>query len=161
MLTGQKQPGVGQGGSLQNWPPLSLVRILWKSKVPLLLTWAVLSGIVLTVVKVWPATYRAETLILVDQQKIPEKFVSATVNTELQDRLATISQEILSSTRLQKIIDTYKLYEQERKQRSQEEIVELMRADIKVTAEKGWIQNRPGAFRVAYEGLDPNVVAQV
>lgn len=161
MLTGPKQIPVGKGRSAPSWPPLSLVRILWNAKGRLLLTWAVLSGGVLAVVARWPATYKAETLILVDQQKIPEKFVSATVNTELQDRLATISQEILSSTRLQKIIDTYKLYEHERKDSSQEEIVDLMRADIKVTAEKGWVQNRPGAFRVSYQGRDPNVVAQV
>jgi uncharacterized protein involved in exopolysaccharide biosynthesis len=108
-----------------------------------------------------PATYRAETLILVDQQKIPEKFVSATVNAELQDRLATISQQILSNTRLQKIIDKSKLYEKERRTNVQEEVLEMMRHDIKVTAEKGWIQDRPGAFRVSYEGSNPNTVADV
>src|SRR6185295_5855038 len=87
--------------------------------------------------------------------------VSATVNTELQDRLATISQQILSGSRLQKIIDANKLYQQERKVHVQEEIIEMMRADIQVTPKKGWIQNRPGAFQVSYEGRDPNVVAQV
>ena len=147
--------------SSKGWPPRSLVRILWKRKVQVFLTWVILSAAVIAVVMLWPATYRAETLILVDQQKIPEKFVSATVNTELQDRLATISQQILSSTRLQKIIDTFKLYEKERKNHVQEEIIDLMRGDIKVTPEKGWIQNRPGAFRVSYEGHDPNIVAQV
>jgi succinoglycan biosynthesis transport protein ExoP len=165
MLTGRKRPiddfEDQPDGSSQGWPPRSLVRILWKRKVHVLLTWVILSAVVGAVVMLLPATYRAETLILVDQQKIPEKFVSATVNTELQDRLATISQQILSSTRLQKIIDNFKLYETERKNRVQEEIIDLMRGDIKVTPEKGWIQNRPGAFRVAYEGHDPNTVAQV
>ena len=167
MLTDRKHSRAGDdfgdehGGSAQGWPPLSLVRLLWKRKVHVLITAAALSAAVVTLVMLLPATYRAETVILVDQQKIPEKFVSATVNTELQDRLATISQEILSSTRLQKIIDTFKLYEKERKSRFQEEIIELMRGDIKVTAEKGWIQNRPGAFRVTYEGHDPSTVAAV
>ena len=87
--------------------------------------------------------------------------MSATVSAELQDRLATISQQILSSTRLQKIIDNFKLYEKERQNHVQEEIIDKMRADIKVVAEKGWIQNRPGAFRVSYAGRNPNIVAQV
>jgi len=167
MLTGRKQSRPlddfedQPDGFSQGWPARSLVRILWKRKVHVLLTWVILSAAVVAVVMLLPATYRAETLILVDQQKIPEKFVSATVNTELQDRLATISQQILSSTRLQEIIDNFKLYENERKTHVQEEIIDLMRGDIKVIPEKGWIQNRPGAFRVSYEGRNPNVVAQV
>ena len=141
--------------------PLSLVRMLWKRKLQIIALAVGLSVAAVAVVMFWPATYRAETLILVDQQKIPEKFVSATVNAELQDRLATLSQEILSQTRLQKIIETFNLYEKERKNRTQEEILEMMAGDISVTAEKGWIQNRPGAFRVAYQGGNPATVAAV
>ena len=141
--------------------PLSLIRMLWKRKLHILAAAVGLSAATVAVVMLWPATYRAETLILVDQQKIPEKFVSATVNAELQDRLATLSQEILSQTRLQKIIQTLNLYEKERKTRTQEEILEMMAGDISVTAEKGWIQNRPGAFRVAYQGRNPATVAAV
>ena len=165
MLPSRKQPYADfdeePGSPSHSWPPLSLARILWKRKLHVLITAAALSAGVITVVLVWPATYRAETLILVDSQKIPEKFVSATVSAELQDRLATISQRILSSTKLQNIIETFRLYEKERKRLVQEEIVEMMRNDIKVTAEKGWVQNRPGAFRVSYEGRNPNTVAEV
>src|SRR5258707_1350295 len=119
MLTGEKHSRTSdefedeEQSSSMGWPILSFVRIAWKRKIPVLLMWAVLSAAVLTVVLLWPATYRAETLILVDSQKIPEKFVSATVSMELQDRLATLSQTILSGTRLQKIIETFHLYEKE------------------------------------------------
>src|SRR5262249_2191324 len=119
MLTGRKQSRASDdfddehGSPSQGWPSLSLIRILWNRKLHVLLASAGLSAGVVGVVILLPATYRGETLILVDQQKIPEKFVSATVNAELQDRLATISQQILSSTRLQKIIDKFKLYEKE------------------------------------------------
>ena len=106
-------------------------------------------------------TYSAETLILVDSQKIPEKYVASTVVSDVQDRLATISQEILSSTRLKKIIEDYKLYSDKRDKKSVEEIVDLMRSDVSVRVEKGWSNNRPGAFRISYEGSDPSVVAAV
>src|SRR5262245_61314935 len=96
-------------------PALSIVRMIWKRKLQILFATTALSAAAVTVAWLWPATYRAETLILVDSQKIPEKFVSPTVNAELQDRLATISQRILSNTRLQKIIQSFRLYEKERK----------------------------------------------
>jgi len=81
-------------------PPLSFVRILWKRRVQILISWFVLSVIAVTTVMLWPANYRAEALILVDSQKIPEKFVSATVSADLQDRLATISQRTILASAL-------------------------------------------------------------
>ena len=53
-----------------------------------------------------PRTYKAEALILVDSQEIPEKYVEPTVTTAMQERLATLSQQILSATRLGKIISS-------------------------------------------------------
>jgi protein tyrosine kinase modulator len=135
--------------------------MIWKQKFMLLTVWLVLSAVGVGVVLLIPATYKAETLILVDSQKIPEKFVSATVNADLQDRIATISQQILSSSRLLKIIDTFGLYKEERKSKVQEEILEMMKSDIKIKAETGWVNNRPGAFRVGFQGPDRNVVAEV
>jgi len=141
--------------------PLSVARMLWKRKLLILGVWAVFSAIAVAVVLKLPAIYSAEALILVDSQKIPEKFVSSTVNTDVQDRLATIRQQILSSSRLMKVIEDFDLYKAQRKTHFQEEILEMMRTDIDVQVEKGWTGNRPGAFRVSYKGPDAAVVAQV
>src|SRR5207253_5482810 len=83
--------------------PLSLLRAAWKQKLvgALVAIGVAVMGIIVTYRL--PAVYMADALILVDPQKIPEKFVASTVNTDVQDRLATISQEIQSSTRLKKI----------------------------------------------------------
>ncbi len=135
--------------------------MLWKQKVLLGAMWALLSIGAVLAVYFWPRTYRAEMLILVDAQKIPESYVAGTVRDELQDRLATISQQILSSTRLQTLIDRFDLYREERKRKAPEEIIEMMRSDIQIRLEKGWTQNRPGAFRVFYQGPNPSVVADV
>jgi polysaccharide chain length determinant protein (PEP-CTERM system associated) len=135
--------------------------MLWKAKLIVLFMWllASIAGAVL-VMRMKP-TYRAQTLILVESQKIPAKYVASTVSGEVQDRLATISQEILSTTRLTKIIDDFKLYSDERKKHPLEDVVDLMRHDIDVKLEKGWTNNRPGAFRISYEGPEANVVAAV
>src|SRR4051812_2608763 len=62
-----------------------------------------------------PDIYKSETLILVDPQKVPESYVKATVTGDVRNRLGTLSQQILSATRLQKIIDSLNLYPQEKK----------------------------------------------
>jgi len=141
--------------------PLSIARMLWKRKVSagILATALGLAGCL--VVHKLPAIYASEALILVDSQKIPEKLVASTVSTDLQDRIQTISQQILSSQRLKGIIEDFHLYQEERKGHFEEEILEMMRKDIGIKLESGWTGNRPGAFRVSYQGPNATVVAQV
>ncbi len=141
--------------------PLSLARTLWKSKTLIGLIWIFLCLLSGAAVYMIPPEYRAEAVILVDGQKIPERYVASTANADVQDRLATISQQILATDHLQKIIDAYHLYERERARLPQEEIIETMRKDIKIVLERGWSQERPGAFRISYQGRDPFTVAEV
>ncbi|MGA2591437.1 MAG: Wzz/FepE/Etk N-terminal domain-containing protein, partial [Bryobacteraceae bacterium] len=135
--------------------------MLWKSKLVIGLVWLCLCLLSVAVVYTLPATYKAEAVILVDRQKIPERIVASTVNAEVQDRLATISQQILATSRLQKIIVAFHLYERERAHLPQEDIIEMMRQDTKISLEKGWSQDRTGAFRISYQGRDPATVAEV
>lgn len=147
--------------SKPEFSPLSLLRVLWKHGFMVFAVTILGSAISFAVVHKLPAVYRSEAVILADSQKIPERYVSSTVNTEVQDRLATISQEILSTTRLQKVIDKFGLYRAERKGLVQEEIIERMRKDITIEVAKGWTRERPGAFVVGYRGQDPRLVTAV
>ena len=141
--------------------PLSMIRMFWKRKFLIGVMWALGSVIAVGIVWTRPSIYSSEALILVDSQKIPERYVASTVSTDLQDRIATISQDILSSSQLKKIIDDFDLYKEYRKSLVQEEILDKMKKDITINLEKGWSGNRPGAFRIGYQGTDPAVVAQV
>src|SRR5258708_39638935 len=60
---------------------------------------------------VLPTRYKSSTTILVEQPTMPENYVAPNVNENLQDRLQSISQQILSSSRLTTIIDKLNLYE--------------------------------------------------
>ena len=61
------------------------------------------------------ARYISSTLILVEEPTMPKNYVVPNVNDDLQARLQSISQQILSRTRLLLIIDKHNLYnEQER-----------------------------------------------
>ena len=140
--------------------PLSIIRMLWKRKLAICIIWLV--ALVATAVTVFelPAIYKAQALVLVDSQKIPESYVTSTVSTDVADRLATISQEIMTTTRLLKIVSTYNLYP-EMHGLPQEQIIGQMRKDISLDVEKGWTGGRPGGFRVGYEGRNPSLVAEV
>ncbi len=102
-----------------------------------------------------PNRYRSETLILVVPQRVPESYVKSTVTARIEDRLQSISQQILSRTRLERIIQDFNLYATERRAGVMEDIVEQMRRDIDVQIVKG------DAFRVSYTGDDPRTVMQV
>ena len=58
-----------------------------------------------------PRTYSASTTILVQAQKVPGNYVQSIVSMDLSERISTISQQIMSQTNLEKIIDQFGLYE--------------------------------------------------
>src|ERR1700739_3159365 len=54
---------------------------------------------------VLPARYQSSTLILVEQPTMPKDYVTPNVNDDLQERMQSITQQILSRTRLLHIIE--------------------------------------------------------
>jgi polysaccharide chain length determinant protein (PEP-CTERM system associated) len=104
------------------------VRRRWWSMGPLFLGGFVACG----VARFWPVQYRSEALILVEQQKVPELYVTPNVVTDLQDRLQSMTQQILSRTRLQKLIEQFGLYPNLRQHMNSDEIVDRMRDDIHI-----------------------------
>jgi len=116
------------------------------------------------VVSSLPTFYRSTALVLVERQQVPEAFVQATVTSELETRLHTISQEILSRSRLGALITQFGLYPGRHKQAPTEEIVERMRKDIKLELKTTDTKGRPSAttaFALSYLGPDPRTVALV
>ena len=103
-----------------------------------------------------PKMYQATTLILVTPQKVPEAFVRSTATSRIEDRLQSIGQEIMSRTRLEQVIQEFKLYSEEAKSLSLEEIVESMRKNIQVE-----IRGKEGYFTISYIGKDPKTVTMV
>lgn len=143
---------------------LSILRTVWKRKVRIAMAWVVFTLVGVAVVRMIPAVYLAEAVVLIDTQKIPEKFVSATVASDLEDRIAAIRQTLLSGGELKKVIDDFGLYQDERKKHFEEEILEMMRKDISITLESvgsGSNNKRTAAFRIGYQGADPTTVMRV
>src|SRR6204780_4616564 len=94
--------------------------------IPLFLGWAVVWG----ASWVLPPRYESSTLILVEQPTMPKDYVTPNVNDDLQDRLRSITQQILSRTRLLHIIDSLNLYSDSNGRLTADDKVERMRKDI-------------------------------
>ncbi len=135
----------------------------------------VIAGGTMAVVSKLPKAYLSQATILVEPQKVPSDFVKPTVTSDVNNRLQIISQEILSRTHLQRIIEQFGLYRTEptvnrilnvllnKGKRTQEEIVDDMRQDItvEIIADEQTRSRALGAFKISYQGQDPALVQQV
>ncbi|MGH8638676.1 MAG: GumC family protein, partial [Burkholderiales bacterium] len=140
----------------KKYTPEEVLRILWHRKWLVIVPLAVASISTYAVARSLPETYRSETLIQVMPQRIPETYVRSTVTSRLEDRLGGIQQIILSRSRLERIIQDFDLYPEERKVMVMEEIVARMRTrDVTVRVERG------DAFRVTYTTGDPRLAQKV
>ena len=108
-----------------------------------------------------PTRYKSSTLILVEEPTMPEKYVASNVNENLQDRLQSISQQILSRTRLLTIIDKLHLYGTGRPGTTPDDQVEQLRRDISVDLVRDERNNEISAFRVNFAAHDPRMAQQV
>ncbi len=142
--------------SLSDYIDLVMRRKLW-IVVPALLV----PMIVFVVGRRLPKVYKSETLILVAPQKVPTDYVKPTVNGDVSDRLQTLSQQILSRTRLESVIDELGLYPNSKSTKDQ--LVERMRADItvEIVADPRPERRSVGAFHISYLANDPATAQKV
>ena len=69
-----------------------------------------LLGISVGISYILPPQYVSQTLVLIEQQKVPENYVKPIVDEDLSARLASMKEQILSRSRIQPIIERFDLY---------------------------------------------------
>jgi polysaccharide chain length determinant protein (PEP-CTERM system associated) len=118
----------------------------------------------LSAIAALPSVYRATATVLVDREQVPEAFVKSPVSAEVEARLSTISQELLSRNRIENLVARFDLYPELRRKGDHEAILAQMRKDI-VLEPKAVDQSggKPTtiSFAISYRGNDPNTVAAV
>jgi uncharacterized protein involved in exopolysaccharide biosynthesis len=57
-----------------------------------------------------PPQYESQTLVLIEQQKVPEDYVKPVVDEDLSERLSSMKEQILSRSRIEPIIERFNLY---------------------------------------------------
>ena len=114
----------------------------------------------------WSSTltelYRAEMLIQVVPQQVPDSYVQSTVTLRTEDRINALSQQAMSRTELEPLIETMDLYEEERDRLPMQDVVELMRENIDLQIALGGARGADAeAFYVRFTYPDPEVATTI
>src|SRR6267378_7342346 len=86
--------------------------------------------------------YTSETVVLVEEPAVPESLVKPVIGGDVNQRLATMQEQILSRTRLQQIIEKFGLYRDEAGRVSTEDMVSSLRKSITVSAVRAMAETR-------------------
>jgi polysaccharide biosynthesis transport protein len=115
----------------------------------------------LTVSMLLPAKFRSETVILIEQQKVLPQYVTPNVTIDLQQRMQSLTQQILSRTRLVRIMDSFHLYGKKADQPA-DDLVQRMRNDITIELIKSnGHSDELSAFKVSYSAPTPALAQAV
>ncbi len=146
-----------------------IVAIVKRRKLGIILPAVIIFAVAAIVALVLPPVYRSTSTILIEEQEIPREYVTTTVTSYAEQRLQTINQRVMSSSKLLEIINRFNLYAELKGKWTVEEIVDKMRKDIKFeTISANVIDRRTGnptaatiAFSLSYEGKNPAMVQQI
>jgi polysaccharide chain length determinant protein (PEP-CTERM system associated) len=141
----------------RSFTPEDIGRALWRRRWLLMVPLALGLATAPFVAKRIPAVYKSETLIMVIPQRVPDTYVKSTVTATVEDRLPSISDQILSRSRLERIIGDFDLYPDLRVKAPMEDIIARMRQDIGPVE----IQRGQQSFRVSYVSRDPQLAQKV
>lgn len=114
--------------------------------------------------QVLPKRYTSQTMVLVEQPSVPEKYVEPVGTQDLNHRLATMQEQILSRTRLQPIIEKFGLYPNERGHMHIDDLVEKLRSDVSVKpveAMQGTGPHQLPGFYISATFNDPQLAQQI
>ena len=107
-----------------------------------------------------PSIYRAETVILVNSAEVPDKYVATIVTADIAARLTTLQQQVLSPTRLKKLVEAEGLFPDTTGKRSEEDVIRAVQKSIVVEVVNPGA-GKMGAFRIAYSSRKRNDVARI
>ena len=126
---------------------------------------AVLAPILAYAGSLWISNrYTSRTSVLVEQQKVPDTLVKPVVEEEINARLATMQEQILSRTRLQPIIERDGLYKKDLGKVPMEDLLDRMRRSISVSPVKADFTDRGGSlpgFYISFTADDPKLAQQI
>lgn len=123
--------------------------------IPFFLTWLIVWGLSW----VLPPMYKSSTQILVEQPTMPQNYVAPNINEDLQARMQSITQQILSSTRLLSIIEKMHLYSEG--SLTADDRVDKMRKDISIDLVRDVRNNEIDAFKISFLARNPQTAQQV
>ncbi len=120
---------------------------------------ALFLGIGVAVSYILPPQYVSQTLVLIEQQKVPENYVKPVVTEDLGARLASMKEQILSRSRIEPIIERFNLYGSNKY--TMDDRIDLTRKAIGINPiRSGQPGGMPGFF-ISFKAQDPHIAQQV
>jgi polysaccharide chain length determinant protein (PEP-CTERM system associated) len=115
---------------------------IWRRRRLLIIVPAILGAIIVFGLSlVLPNKFESDTLIIIQRQKIPNALVQPVIADDLNARIATLQQQVLSRTRLEPIIKRYDLFKAESGQ-PMDILVSELRNAITLTPVKPIVRSR-------------------
>jgi len=145
----------------KKYTPEDFLRVAWKRRWVVAIPLVVIASTTAVVALFLPNRYRATTSVMIVPQRVPERFVESTVKDDLGDRLNMISQQILSRTRLERIIQEFNLYPRERERLIMEDVIERMRKDISLQVNNNRRRDGASSFNVGFESPEARTAMRV
>jgi polysaccharide chain length determinant protein (PEP-CTERM system associated) len=139
----------------KKYKPEDIAGILRKHIWWVLVPFALVSAGTAAVARKLPDRYYSEATVRVVKQQVPDQYVKSQQTEGIQDRLNSMWAQVVSRSRLERVINDLNLYPEERKQGIMEDVVQQMRSDISYGVNKGDV------FRVGYTGSNPRTVQKV
>ena len=111
-----------------------------------------------------PPIFRSQAVILIEEQQIPDEYVKSTITSYAEQRLESITRDILRSAVLKKIIKEFGLYPEHLLNGDIGIAVQEMKEALGVepiSSKVGVNKSITVAFNLSYEGKDPQKVFMV
>ncbi len=104
--------------------------------------------------------YTSQTLVLIDQQKVPDNYVKPVIASDLDSRLASMKEQMLSRSRIQPIIERYNLGGS---RMSMDDRIDMIRKDIAIKPIHSEIAHTGGlpGFFIAFTANDAHTAQLV
>jgi polysaccharide chain length determinant protein (PEP-CTERM system associated) len=115
-------------------------------------------GISLGIAHILPPQYVSQTLVLIEQQKVPEDYVKPVVDEDLSARLASMKEQILSRSRIEPIIERFNLYGGS--QINMDDRIDMTRKAIGINPIRSESHGMPGFF-ISFKARDARTAQQV
>jgi polysaccharide chain length determinant protein (PEP-CTERM system associated) len=139
----------------KKYTPDDVLQILWRRKWLIVLPTLLAAVGTVLYTRTLPDRYRSESVIMIQPPRVRPDLIRTTVNVKPSERIETITQQVMTRTRLEAIITDLRLYPELQHTKLMEDIVEQMRDDVTIGVVRG------DAFRISYESDVPVTAMRV